>query len=86
MGQAQNLPMGHNGPGQSIKIWDGTRDGTITIFLAKSGTAHGTGRDMTITIFWQNLGRLTGRDNHYFFCIISCFRTSFPVLGHLFLF
>ena len=27
-GQAQNLAMGRDGPGQSIKIRDGTRDGT----------------------------------------------------------
>ena len=25
--QAQNLAMGRDGPGQSIKIWDRTRDG-----------------------------------------------------------
>ena len=31
-GQAQNLAMGQDGPGQPVKIWDGTRDGTITIF------------------------------------------------------
>ena len=31
-GQAQNLAMGRDGPGQLEKIWDGTRDGTITIF------------------------------------------------------
>ena len=37
-GQAQNLAMGRDGPGQLVKIWDGTRDGTITIFLSKSGT------------------------------------------------
>ena len=42
-GQAQNLAMGRDGPGQPVKIWDGTRDGTITIFLSKSGT--GQGRD-----------------------------------------
>ena len=47
-GQAQNLAMGRDGPGQPVKIWDGTRDGTITIFLSKSGT--GQGRDGTITM------------------------------------
>ena len=36
-GQAQNLAMGRDGPGQSVKIWDGTQDGTISIFLSKSG-------------------------------------------------
>ena len=36
-GQTQNLAMGRDGPGQPLKIWDGTRDGTITIFLLKSG-------------------------------------------------
>ena len=54
-GQAQNLAMGRDGPGHPVKIWDGMRDGTITIFLSKSGTE---------------------RDNHYFFPIIFCFRTS----------
>ena len=44
-GQAQNLAMGRDGPGQSVKIRDGTRDGTITLFLSKSGTGHGTERD-----------------------------------------
>ena len=39
-GQAQNLAMGRDGPGQLVKIWDGTRDGTITIFLSKSGTGQ----------------------------------------------
>ena len=39
-GQAQNLAMGWDGPGQPVKIWDGTRDGTITIFLLKSGTGR----------------------------------------------
>ena len=65
-GQAQNLTMGWDGPGQSVKIWDGTWDGTITIFLSKSRT---------------------GRDNRYFFPMISCFTTSFPaflVLGRPF--
>ena len=37
MGQAQNLARGRDRPGQPVKIWDGTRDGTITIFLLKSG-------------------------------------------------
>ena len=37
-GQARNLAMGWDGPGQLIKIWDWTRDGTITIFLSESGT------------------------------------------------
>ena len=62
MGQAQNLAMGWEGLGQSVKIRDGTLDRTITILLSKSGT-----------------GRMTRWDNHYFFPIISCFRTSFPV-------
>jgi hypothetical protein len=28
MGQAQNLAMGRDGPGQSVKTWDGMRDET----------------------------------------------------------
>ena len=57
-GQAQNLAMGRDGPGQSVKIWDGTRDRTITIFQSKSGTGHGTGQGLNIlprdgTGFWQ---------------------------------
>ena len=46
-GHTQNLATGRDRPGQSVKIWDGTRDRTITIFLLKSGT----GRDGTISIF-----------------------------------
>ena len=48
-GQAQNLAMGRDGPGVPVKIWEGTRDRTITIFLSKPKT--GQGRDGTITIF-----------------------------------
>ena len=44
-GQAQNLAMGRDGPGQSVKIWDGTRDGTITTFWSKSRTGRGMRRD-----------------------------------------
>ena len=51
MGQAQNLAVGQDGPGQPVKIRYGTRDWTITIFLSKSGTGQGPGRDGTITIF-----------------------------------
>ena len=51
-GQAQNLAKGRDGPGQSVTIWDGTRDETITNFLSKSGT--GQGRDGTITNFSNN--------------------------------
>ena len=40
-GRAQNLSMGRDGPGQPVKIWDGTRGGTITIFLSKSGMGQG---------------------------------------------
>ena len=40
-GQAQTLATGRDGPGQPVKIQDGMRDGTITIFLSKSGTGHG---------------------------------------------
>ena len=32
-GQAQNLATGRDGPRQPVKIRDGTRDGTITIFF-----------------------------------------------------
>ena len=52
-GQAQNLAMGRDGPGQSVKIWDGTRDGTITIFLSKSGT--GQGRDNHYDFLFLNI-------------------------------
>ena len=37
-GQAQNLAMGCDRPGQAVKIRDRMRDWTITIFLSKSGT------------------------------------------------
>ena len=71
MGQAQNLAMGQEGPGQqSVKIWDGTRDRTITVLLSKSGMGRGTRRDE----MGQSL----------FFLMISCFTTSFPVLEHNF--
>ena len=50
MGQAQNLARGQDGPGQSVKIWDGTKDGTITICLSKSGTRQV--QDRTIAIFF----------------------------------
>ena len=53
-GQAQNLATGRDGPGQPVKIRDGTRDGTITTFLSKSGTGHGTGQSL---FFCQNPGR-----------------------------
>ena len=39
-GQVQNLALGRDGPGQSVKIRAGTWDGTITIFLSKSGTGQ----------------------------------------------
>ena len=44
-GQAQNLATGLDGLGQPVQIWDGTQDGTITIFLSKSGTGRGSGWD-----------------------------------------
>ena len=53
-GQAQNLATGWDGLGQPIKIWDGTRDGTITIFLSKSGTGHGTGQSLILSLFSEN--------------------------------
>ena len=40
-GQAQNLDTGLYGLGQPVQIWDGT----ITIFLSKSGMGHGMGWD-----------------------------------------
>ena len=49
MGRAQNLAMGRDGLGQSVKIQDETWDGTITIFLPNSGM--GRTQDGTITIF-----------------------------------
>ena len=39
-GQAQNLATGRDGPGQPVKIRDGTRDRTITIFLSQSGVGQ----------------------------------------------
>ena len=45
-GQAQNLATG-----QPVKIRDRTQEGTITIFLSKSGTGHGT----IITFFYDFL-------------------------------
>ena len=50
-GQAQILVPGRDGPGQPVKIRDGTWDGTITIFLSKSGM--GQERDGTIIILEQ---------------------------------
>ena len=44
-GQAQNLAMGRDGPRQPVKVRDRTRDGTIAIFLSKSGMGRGTGWD-----------------------------------------
>ena len=38
---SQNLATGRYGPGQPLKIWEGTQDGTITIFLSKSGEGEG---------------------------------------------
>jgi hypothetical protein len=48
-GQVQNLVMGWDEPGQPIKIRDGMRDGTITIFLSKSRTGHGTGQSLFVS-------------------------------------
>ena len=45
MGQTTNLDMGRDGPGQPIKIWDRTGDGTINIFLSKSGMGQDAGQD-----------------------------------------
>ena len=49
-GQAQNLAKGRDGPGQPVKIRDGTRDGTITTFCQNPG--RDAGRDGAITIFF----------------------------------
>ena len=48
-----------------------------------SKSCHRMGRAGTAC---QNPGRDVGLLYHYFFPIISCFRTSFPVLEHPFLF
>ena len=45
-GQAQNLAMGRDGPGEPIKIWDGT----WTIFLSKSRTGQGRNGIITISV------------------------------------
>ena len=49
-GQWDNLAMGRDGPGQPVKIQDGRQEGTITIFLSKSGTGQDPRGDITITI------------------------------------
>ena len=51
-----------------------------------AGTAYqNPGRDTRQSLFFcQNPGRDVGRDNHYFFPMIYCFRTSFPVLERKF--
>ena len=36
MGQAQSLTKRWEGPGQSVKIWDWTRDGTVQYFESLS--------------------------------------------------
>jgi hypothetical protein len=84
MGQAQNLAMGRDGPGQPVKIRDGTRDGTITTFLSKSRTGQEAGRDGTTTIFSYNFlfQNIFSCFRKYFFC----FRMSVPVLEHPILF
>ena len=56
MGQAQNLAMGRDGPGQPGKIRDGMQDGTITIFLSKSGTGH-AGMEFWQHVLGQNRGQ-----------------------------
>ena len=61
MGQAQNLAMGRDGPGQPVKM------GQLLFFCQnprrgmrrhRDGMGDGTG---------EGTGRGTGRDNHYFF-------------------
>ena len=44
-GQAQNLAKGRDGPGQPVKIRDGTRDGTVRDFDSCPVSSHGTKRD-----------------------------------------
>ena len=82
MGQAQNLVMGWNRPGQPVKIWDGTQDGTITIFLSKSGTGRGTGQSVFFLPIISCFRNTFSCFRTYFFC----FRTSFSVLKCPFLF
>ena len=48
-----------------------------------SKSCHRTGQAGTT---YQNLGLDMGLYNHYFFSMISCFRTSFPVLERPFMF
>ena len=43
-GQAQNLAMGRDGPGQLVKIWDGTRDNHYFAVKIRDGT--GTGQSL----------------------------------------
>ena len=63
----QNLDTGRNRSGQPIKIRNGW-DGTITIFQSKSEMGRRTGQSLFLP--------------HYFLFlnVLSCFRTSFPVL------
>ena len=74
MGQAQNLATGRNRPGQPIKIWDGTQDGTITIFQSNSGREQGRdNRYFFPMIFFSSF-------KTSFFCFrtsFSCFRMPF---------
>ena len=75
-GQAQNLAVGQDWPGQPAKIRDRTRDGTITIFLSKSGTGHRTGQSL---FFCQNpVPDRDGTGQSLFFPLISWFTTSTP--------
>ena len=64
------------------------RDGTVHFIVPRqrdngtsSKSCHVTGRGGTT---YQNPGRDAGQDNHYFFPMISCFRTSFPILERTF--
>ena len=69
--------MGRDRPGHPVKIRDGTQDGTITIFLSKSGMGHGTGQSLFFFCF-----------KTYFSCFrtsFSCFRMSFSCFLSFFL-
>ena len=50
-GQAQNLAMGRDGPGQPVNMRDGTWDGKITIFLSRFGMRRRMGQVNTIFFY-----------------------------------
>ena len=81
--QAQNLAIGWDRQGQSVKIQGWTCDMTITIFLSKSRAGRVMGLNGTITISssFRSSFPVYGRT----FPVLEhplLFRTSFPVQKH----